>query len=174
MSYGYHPTYPPTRYDYGSLEPLEPVRRSAPPSVHTVAIMQYLGGLALLLGGAAAMLFALGSGRYLDQGQVSPIAVDLRDMGLAVGAVLVFGGLLTIAIGRRLQRGRQWARVLVLVLSVLSIATTLYNGLVAQGDTNVLLGLVIPVLYVALLNTSAARSWFRGRSYRGAGQRSAL
>jgi hypothetical protein len=162
MSYGYSPSYPPTRYDYGYAEP---TRRSAPASVHLVAIMQYLGGLVLLVIGAVAAAFALGGGRYLDTGAASPVAADLRGAGLATGAVFVFGGLLTMVIGRKVQRGRQWARVLVLLLSVLSVAFTLYSGLVLGGDTNALFGLVVPVLYVVLLSMPAARSWFRSHTY---------
>jgi hypothetical protein len=159
MSYGYSPNYPPTQIDYGYPEP---TRRSAPASVHLVAIMQYLGGIVLLVLGAAAAAVALGGERYFDS---APIAADIRGAGLSIGAVLVFGGLLALTIGRKIQRGRQWARVLVLVLSALSIVGTLYTGLVRGGDTNVLTGLVVPVIYVVLLNTSAARSWYRSRSY---------
>jgi hypothetical protein len=155
MSYGYSPNYPPTQIDYGYPEP---ARRSAPASVHVVAAMQYLGGLVLLILGAAAAAAALGGERYLDS---TPVAADVRDAGLSIGAVLVFGGLLALVIGRKIQRGRQWARVLVLVLSALSIVGTLYTGLVRGGETNALTGLVVPVIYMVLLNTAAARSWFR-------------
>ena len=54
----------------------------------------------------------------------------------------------------------------VIVLSALSIAGTLYDGLAATGThTNALGGLVFPVLYLVLLNTPAARSWFRSHTY---------
>jgi len=49
----------------------------------------------------------------------------------------------------------------VLVLSGLSVVATLYTGLVRDGETNALTGLVVPVIYLVLLNTTAARSWFR-------------
>lgn len=159
MSYGYSPNYPPTQIDYGYPEP---TRRSAPASVHVVAIMQYLGGIVLLVLGVIAAADSLGGGRYLDS---TPITADVRGAGLSIGAVLVFGGLLALTIGRKIQRGRQWARVLVLVLSVLSIVGTLYTGLVRGGNTNALTGLVVPVIYVVLLNLTAARSWFRSRTY---------
>jgi hypothetical protein len=137
-------------YDYYPYQ--ETLRRSAPASVHLVAILQYLGGLALVVI-AALMLLVAGGGR-------------LRTGAIPVAALLVFVGLVVIAIGRKLQRGRQWARVLVIVLSALSIAGTLYDGLVATGThTNALGGLVFPVLYLVLLNTPAARSWFRSHTY---------
>jgi hypothetical protein len=66
---------------------------------------------------------------------------------------------LWLVIARKLQRGRQWARVTVLLLSVLSIAGTGYE-VWQLGDRHLLPGLALPVLYVLLLNTRAARSWF--------------
>jgi hypothetical protein len=162
MSYGYSPNYPPTRIDHGYPDAAEPVRRSAPASVHLVAIMQYVGGLVLLGIGGAAAAYDLG---YLDPASIGPVGADLPKGGLAVAAVFAFGGLLALAIGRKVQRGRQWARVLVLVLAVLGVVSTLYNGLVLAGQTNALVGLVLPVLYLVLLNTGAARSWFSRHTY---------
>jgi hypothetical protein len=160
MPYGYSPNYPPTRYDHGYAEP----RRSAPPSVHVVALIQYLGGLLMLASGTLAAAYALGGARYVG-GTVPTELSGVSGAGLAVAAVLMFAGLLVLAIGRKLQRGRQWARVLVVTLSVVSIAATLYNGLVVGRPTNALFGLVFPVLYVVLLNLPAARSWFRSHTY---------
>ncbi|GAA1792030.1 hypothetical protein HC028_01435 [Planosporangium flavigriseum] len=174
MSKRYVQHYPVEEYEgdydvYGDhgddeyVEP-EPVRRTAPASVHLVAIIGYVAGLALLAAGVAAVVYALGGHRYLE-GQ---FAVDLSAVtgaGIAVGALLVFAALFTLAISRKLQRGRRWVRVLVLLLAAASIAHTLYTGLFAVGGSNVLLGLVLPVIYVVLLNTSAARSWFRRHTY---------
>jgi hypothetical protein len=161
MSNGHTYSYPPTGYDDA---PVEPVRRSAPASVHLVAIIGYLAGLALLVAGLAAGAYALGDHQYVE-GQLGIDVSAVTGAGLAVGALLVFGALLTLVIARKLQRGRQWMRVLVLTLAAVSITGTLYDGLVGQGSGNVLLGLVFPVIYVVLLNTPAARSWFSRRTY---------
>ncbi|GEM_PF-4599531 len=158
MSYGsgYHPGYP-TLPGYRG-----PVRDSAPPSVHLVAILLYFGAAAQLL--VAALVAAAVAGA-VRRDQYLPTEY-LRTATIAIAAVFAFGGLVTVVVGRRLQRGRQWARVLVLVLSGVLLAWTLYNGLVGPGDrANALGGLVAPVLYLVLLNTRAARSWFTDRSY---------
>jgi len=68
--------------------------------------------------------------------------------------------LMWLIIARSLQRGQQWARMTVLTLAMLSIGATLYESWRYQ-DEQVLLGLVLPLLYVALLCTRAARAWFR-------------
>jgi hypothetical protein len=163
MSYGHAYSYPPADYDEATVA--EPARRSAPPSVHVVSIIGYLAGLALMATGVAAWVVSLGGGQSLDLGRFGQVIVDLRQMGLGAAAVFVFVGLLVMALARKLQRGRQWVRVLVVVLSAVSIAGTLYDGLVGQGRANVLVGLVFPVVYVVLLNLPAARSWFRRHTY---------
>jgi drug/metabolite transporter (DMT)-like permease len=160
MSNGHTYSYPPTGYDDAQVEP---VRRSAPASVHVVAIIGYVAGLALLVAGLAAGAYALGGNRYVE-GRLGVDMSAVTGTGLTSGAVLVFCSLVTLVMTRKLQRGRQWVRVLVLTVAAVSVAGTLYDGLVGPGTANVLLGLVFPVIYVVLLNTPAARSWFRRRT----------
>jgi hypothetical protein len=172
MSKRHTDSYPDTDYDEASYddafdgdvldgEPApEHVRRTAPPSVHLVALVGYLGGLALLAAGVAAA-----GGRWYVQDRLGVDVSGLTGTGLPTGALLVLGALLAFVLTRKLQRGRRWVRVLVLILAAASIANTLYVGLVTRGQANVLLGLVLPVIYAVLLNTTAARSWFRRRTY---------
>ncbi|MGC9667388.1 hypothetical protein ACNTMW_12620 [Planosporangium sp. 12N6] len=157
----------PAGYDADHPTDVEPAirRRSAPPSVHAVAVIGYLAGLALVAAGAGAWAAVLGDGQVPDLFQFGELTVDLRAMGLTAGAVSVFVGLFVLALARKLQRGRQWVRVAVVGLSAVSIAVTLYDGLLGQARANVLVGLVLPVVCVVLLNLPAARSWFRDRTY---------
>jgi hypothetical protein len=167
MSYGYQPyqsVYPTRPINPGIPGYTYPGRHSAPASVHVVAVLQYLVGVAFLLVAGLSALVAFGAGRY-NQNLHGADGL-LTHIGLAVAAVLAFVGLLVIGIGRKLQRGRQWARILVLVLSVLSLVGTVYDGLLGTGNqANALGGVVFPVLYLILLNTRAARSWFRSHTY---------
>jgi hypothetical protein len=158
MSYGDRANYPPTRYDLGESADSQ-ARRSAPAPVHAVALLLYLGGLILF---ALAVVAATG-GSLFDQGLDQVPAVG---GGLPLAAIYGFIGLFMLAIGRKVQRGRGWARVLVILLSLVSVAVTLYTGFRSpDGTSNVLLGLVFPVLYLILLFTPSARSWFRDRTY---------
>lgn len=173
MSYGYgqpHPAYaqPPA---YGPAHG-NPGRRSAPPGVHVLAILQYLAGL-VTLGVAALFTWAavvVANGTYADL-DGTPIAGDLINqegavtvLGVAAGVVALFG-LLTIFLGRKLQRGRQWARVIVLMLSILSLVSLgLSIALTQQLDVSIA-SVAYPVLCLILLNTGAARSWFRYRTW---------
>jgi hypothetical protein len=169
MSYGYgyppaqqDPYHPGYGYGYGP-----PARSSAPVSVHVVAILQYLGGLLGLIGAVLVVAVAMVGTGVIDDASVP---ADLRDAlvggGIVIAAVIAAFSLFAIYLGRGLQRGRQWARVLLLLLSALNLVGVLY-GIFADGlrGTGGAPGLVVPVLYLVLLNTSAARSWFRYHTY---------
>jgi len=140
-------------------------RVTAPASVHLVALCQYVAGLLVLLGAAGIVLLRYGHGRIIDENriQVPPAVRERIADGQAVtvmAAGLAVLALMWLIIARSLQRGQQWARMTVLTLAMLSIGATLYEAWRYQ-DEQVLLGLVLPLLYVALLCTRAARAWFR-------------
>jgi uncharacterized membrane protein len=154
MTYGYaQPQYAA----YPAVPAVQP-RPSAPPSVHVVAILHYLGGLLQLA--AAAGLVALVAGGVLADRRtfVSPAHAE-QFVYLGAAALGLFG-LVTIMLGRKLQRGRQWARVLMIVGTLIGIAGGVATT-VHSGDIRTASSLLFPVLYLLLLNTRAARSWFR-------------
>ncbi|MEN3310540.1 MAG: hypothetical protein V7603_6742 [Micromonosporaceae bacterium] len=136
-------------------------RRSAPASVHVVAVFQYLGALLTLAAAALVALIARGATRGAPLDRIpDEVRRGLAGGGLVIAVTLGVLGLLWLLVARKLQRGRQWARVTVLALSLLSIAGTAYGYWLGR-QPDVLAGLALPVLYVALLSTRAARSWFR-------------
>jgi hypothetical protein len=140
-------------------------RATAPASVHVVALFQYVAGLAVLLGAAGIVLLLYGHGRIIDEQRIQiPAEIRERILGGQAGLVMA-GGLAIVAvmwliIARSLQRGQQWARITVLTLSALSLAGTCYDAWRFRNG-QILAGLALPVLYVLLLTTRAARSWFR-------------
>jgi L-lactate permease len=144
--------------------PAVPARRSAPASVHVIALIGYLAGLAFLAMGAGAWRYTLGGDQPTGDSPYVRLVINLREIGLAAGAVLVFVGLFVLALTRKLQRGRRWVRALVVVASAFSITFTLYEGILGPGGGNALFGLVLPVICVVLLNLPAARSWYRDRA----------
>jgi len=149
---------------YGTPALVARAHRSAPPSVHVVALLQYLGGLLTLLAAIGVAVLTLGGRAAFDRSRVQvPAQVEqgLTGAGLVIAGALAIVAILWLVIARKLQTGEQWARVTVLLLSVLSIAGTAY-GVWRFEDQQALPGLVLPLLYVLLLNTRAARSWFRG------------
>lgn len=149
VSYGRPPV--PARYR----------RHRAPPSVQTVALFQYLGGLLTLAAAATVETIARGTPRYAALDRVpGTIRSNLHTGGPIIAVALAVLGLCWLLVARKLQRGRQWARLTVLVLSLLGVATALYlAGL--RHDPWVLAGLALPGLWAMLLTTDAARSWCR-------------
>jgi len=97
---------------------------------------------------------------YCGEGDVFTNDGAAGQAGWVMAAGLGIVALMWLIIARSLQRGQQWARITVLTLSVLSIAATGYDAWHFQ-DSQVLVGIALPVLYVMLLSTRAARSWFR-------------
>jgi hypothetical protein len=138
-------------------------RSTAPPSVHVVALLQYVGGLLTLLAAAGVALLTFAGRNAFDERRIqvpAEVQQGLTGAGGIIAGALGVVALLWLVIARKLQRGRQWARITVLMLSVLSIAATAYD-VWRLADRQLLPGLAFPVLYLLLLNTRAARSWFR-------------
>jgi uncharacterized BrkB/YihY/UPF0761 family membrane protein len=141
-------------------------RRSAPASVHIVALFQYLGALLTLAAAALAAMIARGATRGAPLDRVpANIRTGLTGAGLVIAVTLGVLGLLWLLVARKLQRGRPWARFTVVALSLLSIAGTGYNYWLGR-QPDVLAGLALPLLYLTLLSTHAARAWFRGNPER--------
>lgn len=169
MSYGYsQPQYMPYAPPAPAYGPA--LRRSAPPGVHVIAILQYLGGALTLVGAAIFAFIAVmvANGNYTTADANVPdnwFNGDTADavaaiFGVVAGIMFLFG-LITIVLARKLQRGRQWARIIVLMLSILSLLSVIAT-LAAQQQVDASIGGVFfPVLCLILLNTRAARSWFR-------------
>lgn len=165
----YQPAYrPPVPYQPQPMWPAPapyPVRRSAPASVHLLAFPLYLGTLLFAL--AAGSIGVLTATGHLDSGELSGYPADeLTVLGIVGASVFGVVALFHLLLGRALQRGRQWARVLMLVFAVFGLLGAAANVVLVTGDLTLsLIGLVGPVLTILLLNTRAARSWFRYGTY---------
>ncbi|GAA5179881.1 hypothetical protein GCM10023322_10890 [Rugosimonospora acidiphila] len=147
---------------YGRQPFVAPYRRHrAPPSVQTVALLQYLLALLILAGAAATAAIARGTPRYAALDRVpDSVRHNLRSGGLIIAVALAVLGLCWLLVARKLQRGRPWARLTVLVLSLAGAAVAVYlSGL--RHDPRLLGAAALPVMYAMLLSTEAARSWFR-------------
>ena len=147
------------QYGYGYPPP--PVqRRSAPGPVHVVAGLMYMFGGVLLLLAVVAVLSVVAEGLVAEADLPPALRDTAAGVGIAIGVLLAVVGFASLVLARKVQRGRQWARVLVLVLSGLSLAATVLE-MVRGGSPNALSGLVLPVLFAILLSLPDARAWFR-------------
>jgi hypothetical protein len=132
-----------------------------PAGVQVVALMQYLGALLVIAGAVLATVIARGVTRYAVVERIpEQVRQGVAGGGLVIPITLAVLGLSWFVIAHNLERGRQWARTTVMMLSVLIIAGVGYEAWRLR-EPHVLLGLPLPLLYLTLLNTQAARSWFR-------------
>jgi hypothetical protein len=75
-------------------------------------------------------------------------------------------GLIALVLGRKLQNGRNWVRVLLTLLNGLSVAGGVYQGYTTGAPyVTTLISIAFPLLFVILLNTRAARGWCHWRNY---------
>jgi hypothetical protein len=136
-------------------------RRTAPASVQVVAFFQYLGALLTLAAAALAAMIARGATRGAPLDRIpDSVRQGVTGTGLVIAITLGVLGLLWLLVARKLQRGRPWARFIVVALSLLSIAGTAYEYWLGRRP-DVLFGFALPVLFIILLVTHAARLWFR-------------
>jgi hypothetical protein len=121
--------------------------------------------LAAMLGLAAADLFprleyAVGAATYTNR------PADITPIVAVICSVIAVVGLTAILLGRKVQRGRNWARVVLTGLNVLSAAGAAWQAYTLAGwSAPAVMAIAIPALFVILLNTRAARSWCRYRTY---------
>jgi uncharacterized membrane protein YhaH (DUF805 family) len=128
--------------------------------VHIVAVLQYVTGVVLILAAGVIGVITFNDGRIGDTSVPESIRGAVTGLGLAIAALALVAGFIALSIGRRLHRGRRGARLLVLVLSAVSLGINVYT-LVTTGVADPLSGLVLPTSYLVLLNTPPVRAWFR-------------
>jgi hypothetical protein len=132
-----------------------------PAGVQLVAFVQYLSALVIIAAAGLATLIARGFTRYAVVERIpEPVRQGVAGGGLVIPIALAFVGVSWFVIATYLERGRQWARTTVLMLSVLGAAVIGYAAWRSR-DPDVLLILALPLLYLTLLNTRAAGTWFR-------------
>ncbi|GAA3218286.1 hypothetical protein ACFO1B_28750 [Dactylosporangium siamense] len=150
-------------------QPAYAMRTTAPVSLHVVAIFQYLGGLVTLgigaLFGLAAFDVVPRWQSALDSASLGR-SVDVTPIIVAIGAVFVVVGLIAIVLGRKVQRGRNWARVVLIILNTLSLVSVVWQVYQTSLLTmSTIVSAALPVLFLVLLNTRAARAWCRYGTY---------
>src|SRR5919198_222812 len=143
MAYPYQPQ---------PYQPAYQPRSSAPFSVHFVAFFIYLGGVFVLLGALGVGAVALGATQLPTDQIPEQYRNAITGVGVGVAVVLLLFSFLYFLIARKLQ-----------IVAVVSMSgggdvgdQVRTSAIVAAGAS-----LIGPVLFTVLLNTSAARSWFR-------------
>jgi hypothetical protein len=141
-------------------------RRSAPTPIQVVAIVQYLGGFLALAGACLFAILAVTEKSRPTNPQIAVIGTaDAATLFWTGAVVFAVTGVVAIVLGRKLQLGRNWARLLLIVLNVLSIGGTLYEAFGTLNQSRWAVSFVLPVICLILLNLPSARSWCRYHTY---------
>ncbi len=139
-------------------------RPTAPASVHLVALGLYIGALSTLVLAAAVASVAMRQ-RFVPVDRVpGRVREGLNGGGVVIAVALAVLALAWLVIARRLQRGASWARGVVVTFSLLVLVLGGYAAWRSHGPRPLAVG-VVPLLYLVLLSTRAARSWFRWGTY---------
>lgn len=135
-------------------------RGGPPPSVRALVIFQYVAGVPALVAAGAAGVYATRPAVVRAWPLPPPLPDLLAGLGVtgAVGLGAVAVAVLFLA--RALRAGRPPARILLLAVCLPTVVFTLWAGLTGR-PAQPLVGLVLPVVYLILLNTGPARRWFR-------------
>src|SRR5262245_64342751 len=104
-------------------------RQSAPASVQVVVFVHLLGAVLCLM--SAALVGGVASGVLRWPAAMEPepeVRQAVAERGPAIALALGVVGLVWLVVASGLRRGWRWSRVLVLVVSGMSIAITLYSA----------------------------------------------
>ena len=113
--------------------------KTRPVGVAILAILGYIGAVATLLTGIALMVgsSAITSLLTLSFPQLSSLALLGTTAFIVTGVVVILCAILDYFIARGLWNGRNWARILILIISALSALGALLSlniaGLVIDG-----------------------------------------
>jgi hypothetical protein len=108
-----------------------PQPSGVPRGVKFIAILHYLGALIMFLAFLSGLAILFG---FLDSSTLAVPDVTNSILYTSLGIALVFL-VLHIFLGRGLWKGRQWARILTIILAVLGLAGSVYG--IIQGLDNI-------------------------------------
>lgn len=139
-------------------------RRKAPAPVTLAFIFYLLSALAVLVG--VALLFTTGGEQELRNtlaGSATP-DISVQDLVNAtriiavVVAVVVF--LLYLLFALKMRAGRNWARIVLTVLTALSIVSSFSGNLGAARNWSTWVSIILPVLAIILMFLPQSSAYF--------------
>ena len=117
---------------------------AVPAGAKAIAILFYASAAFLIVEG----IFALGFGLHEEQIPFNS-EVFTASQGIVAGAVLFAFGILSILTARGLWKGKRWARILTIIVSVISFDFGLYD--IITGNWISLIGVALNVIICGYL-----------------------
>jgi hypothetical protein len=141
-----------------SLDSFAPARR--PGLVTLLVVLVVIGGILSILAGIVVIV-------AWNSPAESELVVETgsSNAGLIVGIISIAVGLLYLFVARGLARGNKGARLVVAIVSVLSVASGLYLALTQDGNARVSgwSSVVWGVVILAILYSPKANAFFATR-----------
>ena len=117
-----------------------PVKKEIPVLVKIIAVLYYIGAV---LGIIFGLLFLIGAGMLSSLIEQIPLLIALGTSLFIVGGILMIGlGILGFFLGRGLWKGHNWARIVVIIFSILGLLggiSILVTGSYFNGIINILI-----------------------------------
>ncbi|MBT4257796.1 hypothetical protein HOD88_01265 [archaeon] len=119
-----------------------------PTKVKLISALYYLGAIGMILFGA--ILFFAAESINFAINQISTLSF-LKEIGIIfAGVIMIIYGVFLFFIGRKLEKGKNWARIIVIIIAILSLLNNLIFSVV-QGHLPNIINLVIDGLIAGYL-----------------------
>lgn len=132
------------------------LERKRPTGVTIIAVLTIIGGIIALIVGIALVALA----PLLSQLNVSDGSNTFNDsifMGM-LGALLIVLGIASFVVAWGLLKGKGWAWIVAIILSIISIATSIISLVAGQGGS--VGSIIINGVILYYLNRSNVKSYF--------------
>jgi uncharacterized membrane protein (DUF2068 family) len=143
-----------------------------PVGVTIIALLDIIGGVLLILG-ALIMLLLEGVAASI----LGPMVIFMRSLLTAISAFLIIGAVVDFVIGWGLWKGKNWARIVNILLLALGIISPIITYLIMsvalripagaawyllQGNiSSFAVGIIINVLFIYILMRRDAKAFFK-------------
>lgn len=132
--------------------------KAVPAGVKVLSILSYIGAVILVISG---IVLLVGGGFIAPMLETLPLVGSFISGLLVAGGIIMIGlGVLAFFVGRGLWKGRNWARILVIVLAFLGVLMSIISmvmGGISTGIVSLIIDLAIG-LYL-LLSSSVKRAF---------------
>ncbi len=154
-----------------------PPPRYRPIGVTILAILEIIVGIFLVIAAVGVLVLA----GYISSVSIPPEIdqnlpqwfIDFAPTALAIGGIVVLIiGLISFFVAWGFLKGRNWARMVAIILLVISVLISIFNAIAAAIFTtgalfSLIVAIIIPVLLIWYLTTAKVKAWFMPGRYAG-------
>lgn len=122
--------------------------RIVPTGVKVLAVLGYIGAGFLILFGLLSIIFASFMSSFVAENAQGELALS-TGFFLIIGIFLLLMGAVNIFISRGLWKGRNWARIVIIIFSIIGFVSAILS--LFMGDLTSIISLVINGIVAAYL-----------------------